>query len=351
MFKLFGFRPEKILKAELTTGAVYSPFQYFSDYPETIFQLVFSDGNIAFDLFFHFDHNGHVLGKTAIGDIPEKFWTHHSIPKLYSVLQRSNSTEESFNNLLRRMHFAAGNSAKLWEQAEERDRLKSMFSAQPIVIGGCGRSGTSLLLSILGAHPSILALQTETYAFYPRPLRSGKIRNQIQHQAGKETARRWCEKTPKNVLAFDQINTFFDGQVKIIHVVRDGRSVVTSHHPNHIQKYWVPVDRWIKDVEEGLKFKDQTHIVRYEDLVTDPPMTLEKICRFIREPFDAKMLDFQKHTTVKHNIAWGAGASVRPISAEHVQKWQAPEHAEVISELMANEKAVNLLEKFGYIQD
>ncbi len=35
----------------------------------------------------------------------------------------------------------------------------------PIIIGGCGRSGTTLLLSILGSHPNIQAIKDETGLF------------------------------------------------------------------------------------------------------------------------------------------------------------------------------------------
>jgi len=45
---------------------------------------------------------------------------------------------------------------------------------RPIVIGGCARSGTSLLLSLLSCHPQIIAIPVETQtlcptAYYPRP--------------------------------------------------------------------------------------------------------------------------------------------------------------------------------------
>ncbi|MEM8857637.1 MAG: sulfotransferase [Chloroflexota bacterium] len=350
MFKLFGIEPEKIIKASLEKGKVYRPFQYFSEQNETIFQIIFDDSQFEFDLFYHFDHFGQLLGKTAMGSAPAEFWASHHIPQLFEKLESADKAHDSFENLLRRMHFAAGNADRSWEQTKEVSALNQLFSAPPIIIGGCGRSGTSLLLSVLGAHSSILSLETETYAFYPHPFRINRILNQIEKQPIKESAHRWCEKTPKNVQSFGQIQDFFKGNVKLIHIVRDGRAVVTSHHPNHAQTYWVPLERWISDVEEGLKFKDITHIVRYEDLVSDPLKTLQRLCKFIEEPFDQRMMEFHKHTNVQKNIAWGLGTNVEPLTTNHTQKWKAEEHTEVINNLMGNKQAIGLLSKLGYLE-
>ena len=41
------------------------------------------------------------------------------------------------------------------------------MEASPLIIGGCGRSGTTLLLSVLSAHPKVLAIPHETEAFCP----------------------------------------------------------------------------------------------------------------------------------------------------------------------------------------
>ena len=38
---------------------------------------------------------------------------------------------------------------------------------RPILIGGCGRSGTTLLLAVLSCHPAIVAIDEETRAFCP----------------------------------------------------------------------------------------------------------------------------------------------------------------------------------------
>ena len=45
-----------------------------------------------------------------------------------------------------------------------RQRLSRM---SPIVIGGCARSGTTLLLSVLSCHPNVYAIPVETQALCP----------------------------------------------------------------------------------------------------------------------------------------------------------------------------------------
>jgi hypothetical protein len=45
--------------------------------------------------------------------------------------------------------------------------LLTSLPQKPIIIGGCARSGTTLLLSVLSCHPNIYAIPDETYTFCP----------------------------------------------------------------------------------------------------------------------------------------------------------------------------------------
>ncbi len=42
---------------------------------------------------------------------------------------------------------------------------ENRFSQSPVIIGGCARSGTTLVLAILAAHPSIYTIPNEIRAF------------------------------------------------------------------------------------------------------------------------------------------------------------------------------------------
>src|SRR4051812_25647723 len=78
------------------------------------------------------------------------------------------------------------------------------FRKAPIIIGGCPRSGTSLLLTILSAHPNIFTIQEEAWAFYDTH-DMAEFSSFLDRwlwpriPAGTEAYyHRWCEKTPGN---------------------------------------------------------------------------------------------------------------------------------------------------------
>lgn len=217
-------------------------------------------------------------------------------------------------------------------------------SENPIVVGGCGRSGTTLLLSILGSHSNIYAFDEELYCFTPRPCRLNKLNYELNKA---NTTKRWCEKTPKNILVFREIYELFNGNVKLIHMVRDGRDVVTSEHPNHKGKLWVDTNRWVNDVSAGLKSLDISYLVKYEDLVTNTEDTLKNICEYIEEPFEKSLLNYQHKTTVENNPAWETTA--QQIHSKRVGRWKKSNYSKVIDVFLKNKMAVELMKYLGYI--
>jgi hypothetical protein len=231
--------------------------------------------------------------------------------------------------------------------AAELNQLKNLSEVPPIVIGGCGRSGTTLLLSVLGAHPSILAFPEELYAFYPKPFRLRRILDTIRDFGKQRVWRRWCEKTPKNVRAFGDILTAFGNEIRLIHIVRDGRDVVTSHHPNDSSLYYISPERWVTDVRAGLTYTDRTCLVRYEDLVKETKATLETICNYLNEELDLKMLTFEENTTVRENKAW-KGRRIKPLQNDRIERWRMPENMQRVEEFMNYPGATELLHQLNY---
>ena len=229
---------------------------------------------------------------------------------------------------------------------DDLEKIRKYTKKDPIVIGGCGRSGTTLLLSILGSHKNIYSMDEETYAFCPKPYRLSKVLNMLDGvKFNKE--KRWCEKTPLNVLFFRKIYDLFDKKVKLINIVRDGRSVVTSVHPNHKGHFWVDVERWVESIDAGLKYQDISYTVKYEDLVLYPHKTIDGICDFIGESFEESMMDYDRKTTVKNNVAWKGNAT--PISSNRIDGWKNEKYNERVSSFMENEYALKLMKKLGYI--
>jgi len=226
--------------------------------------------------------------------------------------------------------------------------LKNYNKKCPIVLGGCGRSGTTLLLSILGAHNQIYSIPGESFSFTPKPFRLSIIKNSLKNISVEFNKRRWCEKTPKNVTAFRDIYNLFDGHVKLVHIIRDGRNVVTSSHPNHkYKKYWVDVERWVNDTSAGLSCCDIVYAIRYEDLVSYPKEQLKKLCEYLEEDFDEQLLKYYEKTTVISDPGWVGGPS--PISNHKLDRWKNEIYKERIDEFMKNNDAVNLLKKLGYL--
>jgi len=67
---------------------------------------------------------------------------------------------------------------------------------RPIFVVGCGHSGTTLIVRIIGAHPTMMPLLKETYTFFDRKYFKLKAFDLDCYRQGKRT---WIEKTPAHV--------------------------------------------------------------------------------------------------------------------------------------------------------
>ena len=339
----------RVIKAVSTSRKVVSPFQYYTEINEAIYCLVFSDHRAVARLFLHYDAEHRLLARALVSDNPgEAEALYGELAPEERSLNQYEHVSADFQDLLLEMHLASCNdSARLYDKDELR-ALLAMYPRPPIIVGGCGRSGTTLLLSILGSHPSIYAIPGEAYAFYPKPFRLQRLLHILSELHEQLPPLRWCEKTPKNVRAFGDILAAFKDNVRLIHIVRDGRDVVTSVHPYHPGMYWVSTERWIADVMAGLKYEKNALLVRYEDLILDTEKTLRRICDYIAEHFDPRMLDFQLHTSVQQDVAWEQ-ETVKPLHKSRIGKWRSGEHDEVVQEFMKNPQAVSLMRRLNYL--
>ncbi len=234
---------------------------------------------------------------------------------------------------------------------------KRRFTDPPIYIGGCGRSGTTLLLSILSAHPEIFACPRELNLFEGSTLRNGKLYlpkwyrlyRTFTREKIKPTAIRYCEKSPSNIWNIKNLASIHGDQFRMIHIVRDGRDVILSRHPRNPNLYWVEPERWIADVSEGLKHYDdqRVHLVRYEDLVMNYETTIAEICRFLDIPVDGELLEWHRHATVRRNRA--LAGPVSEFYGSSIGKWKDPEVAERVDALVSRKEAVELLKKLNYV--
>ena len=228
-------------------------------------------------------------------------------------------------------------------------------------MGGCARSGTTLLLSILSAHPEIYAIPILTDTFCLN-VHSYKFKKNIPFglvdlayfyykyfNKIPSSYNRWCEKTPMNVRYFDKIIKYFNAKVKIIYIVRDGRDVILSILPEKPNDFQVSPERWISDVSIGLKYINNPNVytVKYEDLVMNYEETIKKICTFLDIECDYHLLNWHKFTKIRTSRAWSG--EIKEIFQDSVGKWKKTKYKERVEELMQKPKAIELLKKLGYL--
>ncbi len=239
---------------------------------------------------------------------------------------------------------------------------RSRFSHPPILIGGCARSGTTLLLGILGAHPRIFPFPKELgfLTHWEEDQRTAKqvpsridrfYRELILHRIPR-TVHRWCEKSPANVRHIDKILDFYGEGVRFIHIIRDPRDVCISEHPQPSKRgrYHVDPERWVRDVKAGLEYQEHPSVltVRYEDLIRHSHEELDRICRFIGEERPPEIDDWSRHTKVKQNRAWKAGA--KPLTERSIGNWKEAD-PERLREILEYPGLEELMQHCGYAEE
>ena len=212
----------------------------------------------------------------------------------------------------------------------------------PVLIGGCDRSGTTLLGALLGNHSECLCvpesqfkLEMVRYADWGRDdvdiahvlskindsfrfklwgldideesVPVGQIRSsykelmswivkQYGKKYGKPNPSIWIDHTPSNTR---YASTLFEllPEARIIHIVRDGRAVASSL----MKLEWGPCTinnaarYWVEKVAYGLAaelFWGEKRVQRitYEELVQNPETTLEKICCWLNINYQKDMI-------------------------------------------------------------
>ena len=161
----------------------------------------------------------------------------------------------------------------------------------------------------------------------------------------------WGDKTPMNTLYLDWIGTVFP-RSKFIHIIRDGRDVASSYlKMERYDTILEAANRWINSIESaqsfGSKIKENYIEIRYEELVTKPEEVIKDTCDFLDIDYDSKMLDHTKQvkklgdTDKEHHSNLS-----KPISSDSVGKWRnnlSESDQESITKLLHKH-----LERLGY---
>lgn len=230
----------------------------------------------------------------------------------------------------------------------------------PFFIVGCGRSGTTLLRSILDAHPDVgvplESLFIIDYLLSTQPVERMRALLPLEYELsewGIEVSqsdledcdnasdliarvhelylahngkRRWGQKTPRFVRYGSLIKRHFP-RAQFIHLVRDPRAVASSlaRSQVHQSTLYHGANRWRNDVGAGLAleldFPEDALRVHYEALVSDPEREIRRVCEFLGLEFVDDMLRFHQQAPSEYGsyysqIHSGLGKPVSPSAAE-----------------------------------
>jgi len=272
------------------------------------------------------------------------------------------------------------------------DDLDAAYSSREnhIIIGGCGRSGTTLVRVILDSHRNICC-GPESEILLPDSLDIGKLLSKFKldpqllseaYRTSQSRAhfidrfaeiccaatgkQRWAEKTPRNILHLDYLFDKFPVS-QFVHVLRDGRDVACSlrTHPRHRVENgklvplntWKPMEacvaRWRESMLATRPYwsDPRFYTVRYEELVADPRTAVAKLLQFLGEDWDEAVLahhevesDFRDATAFPQNPE-----ALEPIGTQAVARWQRDMTDE--DKKTFKEIAGELLIESGYASD
>lgn len=166
----------------------------------------------------------------------------------------------------------------------------------PIFIVGCGHSGTSVMLALLGSHPYFYPIPYESALFMKNTQEIEKVMKCWDQDCFQDGKSRWVEKTPSHILQIGKLLKFRPESNFII-MLRDGRDVVCSLKDRvEYSSFRDQIYRWVYDNLAGkIYWNDhRVKVVKYENLVTNPEMTMKDIFDFLGEKYNNKIFDFHK---------------------------------------------------------
>jgi hypothetical protein len=229
----------------------------------------------------------------------------------------------------------------------------------PIFIVGCGHSGTSLLLAVLGAHSNIHPIPFESsLGFFDRPQEMLNSFAELTVHHGKQ---RWIEKTPKHVRCMDVLLTLCP-EAQVLVIVRDGRDVACSIQDRcgNLQKGIV---RWVEDntLAKGYLGHPRIHFLKYEDLIVAFDRTMSETLEFLGESFEPEIREYHKSPRQFYSDRIEKPPSAFGANHEQYRNWQinqplfdgrgkwkrmSKEEKDLVKKIGGK-----LLIEFGYVED
>lgn len=139
------------------------------------------------------------------------------------------------------------------------------------------------------------------------------------------------DKNPVYSIFIEELLEIFPS-AKFIHLIRDPRDVIVSNRKNFARnnvavfsQYWKTYNRQINWVKK--KYPQQFYTIRYEDLVNEPEKNIREISNFLAIEYDPKSLLFYKtieeyYDPEKHVVLKNMFPGLlKPISNSSIGKW------------------------------
>jgi hypothetical protein len=243
-------------------------------------------------------------------------------------------------------------------------------AAWPIIVGGCHRSGTSLLRRVLDAHSRIhcgpeMKFFRDFYGEYfddplapyrfTRTARAflpedelvevlGRAFVTVHEQAARRAGKpRWADKAPENVLYAEQWQKLLGDSWLLVHLVRNPLDTLASMDgadmpltfPTDLEERIAFYRRFTEaGLEFGLRRPDRYVCVVYEDLAANPREVLGLLMAFLGEELEADQLDFN---SVPHEpgLEDPSVAKTTSVHAASVDRWRRDLSSETASAVWA----------------
>jgi hypothetical protein len=183
----------------------------------------------------------------------------------------------------------------------EIDKIRSF---RRIYVMGCGRSGTWILTHVMGTFndTEVVRKELDVAHFGLFITKCSALVLKRDH-----VAYRGIEEIPESI--------------EIAYIIRHPFDVLTSHLPGSGRPYHILPDRWFGEMK-SLEFllgtqRNNTKIIRYEDLVTDPVETQSDVASFFGLRIGVSINELY---TVSNNPTEGPSHRARKLDIQSINK-------------------------------
>ncbi|MEG3918839.1 sulfotransferase [Microcoleus sp. T3_A4] len=236
-----------------------------------------------------------------------------------------------------------------------------------IFLLGSPRSGTTILQSLLAAHPEVISFPESKFfhyllydqfagklpgrmeAFFKDEIKRPELLKDFDDSqtveakaswfvrvldglAAEQKKSIWLEKTPEHIYFIDDIERFLP-DAKFIHILRNGMDTIASMYDatRSFNELWGAgwdlnhcIYRWEHAMLTSHKYINKSNhiLVKYEELLDNKTQILGKLCNFMGIEYDGTMLvNYQeKAAKLSLNLPWHKGIE-RDVRSSNVHKY------------------------------